>query len=172
MKGDGRRGTTCPRDCGALCCKYIVRKIPAPRSKYDVDEIYWFLCHEKVAVYVERRRWYLLVEVACQHLDRRFRCRIYPVRPYVCRLHARELCEHTGKIEFQEFLYTPEDLVRYLRKRGRPFRLPWSTVADPGRNPQPAARGSRSAAGDARRSRGQPARPAKKNEVCHSGANP
>jgi uncharacterized protein len=138
----------CPPECGALCCKYIVRKIPAPRTRRDFDELYWFLCHEKVAVYVEQRGWYLLVEVACQHLDRKLRCRIYPERPDVCRLHARQKCEYTGKIEFQEFFCTPEDLVLYLKRKGRRLRVPWAPGSGLGLSLNPEPRVFQAAARD------------------------
>jgi hypothetical protein len=140
MKGGRGNGRGCPADCKALCCKYIIRKIGTPRDKHDFDELYWYLCHEKVAVYVERRRWYLLVEVPCQHLNRRsLQCRIYPLRPNVCRLHSEHECEYTGKVGFDEFMLTPEDLVKHLKRRGVPIRVPWLPKTN-GRGSTPVTR--------------------------------
>lgn len=118
-------GDTCPETCRAICCRYIVKRIDPPRSRLDWDELYWFLCHAKVAVYVEARKWYLLVNVPCVHLTRACRCRVYPKRPDVCRMHDPRNCEFTGELDFQEYLEKPEDLVRLMGRRGISYRLPW-----------------------------------------------
>jgi len=117
--------STCQEPCRAICCRYIVKRISPPRTRLDWDELYWFLCHEKVAIYIEERKWYLLVNVPCVHLTRTSRCRVYPVRPDVCRLHDPENCEYTGELDFQEYLETPEDLMRLMEKRKVSYRLPW-----------------------------------------------
>lgn len=115
----------CPETCKAICCRYIVKRLSPPRARLDWDELYWFLCHEKVAVYIEGRKWYLLVNVPCMHLTRAWRCRAYPERPDVCRMHDPRNCEHTGELDFQEYMESPEDLIRLMKKRGISYRLPW-----------------------------------------------
>jgi len=130
----------CPESCRAICCRYIVKKIEAPRTRLDWDELYWFLCHEKVAVYIENRKWYLLVNVPCVHLTRGSRCRVYPRRPDVCRLHDEGNCEYTGELDFQVFMESPEDLVRLMTRRKIFYRLPWM----PARKREAARAGARS----------------------------
>jgi len=120
-----REEPSCPATCDARCCRYLVKRIASPRTKYDFDELYWMLCHEKVAVFVQGRRWHLLVEVPCQHLGRNRTCRIYPLRPLVCRLHSSRNCEGAGEIGFEEFLLAPQDLLNYMRSRGISYRVPW-----------------------------------------------
>jgi Fe-S-cluster containining protein len=115
----------CPEACRAICCRYIVKKIEPPRTRLDWDELYWFLCHDKVSVYIEERKWYLLVNVPCMHLTRNSRCRVYPNRPDVCRMHEAENCEYTGELDFQVFMERPEDLIRLMEKRKISYRLPW-----------------------------------------------
>jgi Fe-S-cluster containining protein len=125
MAEDADQVVSCPEACRAICCRYIVKKISPPRTRLDWDELYWFLCHDKVAVYVEERRWYLLVNVPCVHLTRASRCRVYAERPDVCRIHSAENCEYSGEVDFQEFLERPQDLIRLMKKRKIFFRLPW-----------------------------------------------
>jgi len=117
--------STCPETCKAICCRYIVKRISPPRVRLDWDELYWFLCHEKVAVYIEGRKWYLLVNVPCVHLTRAWRCRAYPERPDVCRMHDPGNCEFTGEVDFQDYMESPRDLIRLMEKRGISYRLPW-----------------------------------------------
>ncbi|MEW6441054.1 MAG: YkgJ family cysteine cluster protein [bacterium] len=125
MARQNERTIRCPEACQGLCCRYIVTKIKAPRCKLDFDEVYWFLCHDKVAVYVEKRLWYLLVDVPCRYLTRRSKCRMYRERPYVCRIHSPVDCEFSGKVKFQSYLSSPEDLKKYLKKRGIRLRMAW-----------------------------------------------
>ena len=143
MKKQDTSTPSCPKSCKALCCTYIVKHISPPRTKLDFDEIYWFLCHEKVAVFRDQRKWYLLVDVPCRNLDAKSQCRIYPKRPHVCRLHSEENCEYTGKVDFQEFMRKPEDLVRHMKRRGISFHLPWMKVSK-SRQKKPANRRKRS----------------------------
>jgi len=132
MELHNKNDISCPEACRAKCCNYVVKKIPAPRVKLDFDELYWFLCHEKMAVYIEQRKWYLLVEVPCRYLDEKHRCRIYPKRPGVCRIHSEENCEHTGELDFQEFMRSPADLKEYMERRGLKLRMPWIEADDTG----------------------------------------
>ncbi len=97
----------------------------------DFDELYWFLCHEGVVVYIEGRKWYLMFEVPCRYLDERARCRIYSRRPYVCRSYSVDSCEYQGEVEFQAYMRTPEDLKRYMRKRGLRLRMAWDDPEPP-----------------------------------------
>jgi len=115
----------CPEACEARCCGYVATKIDAPRTKMDFDELYWFLCHENVEVFIESRRWYLLFNTPCRHLDGRSRCAVYPSRPHVCRQHAEAECEFWGEEDRKLRMRSPGDLRRYLKRRGVGLRMAW-----------------------------------------------
>ncbi len=115
----------CPEACRAICCRYVTTKINAPRNKMDFDEIHWFLCHENIEVFIEARKWYVLFDTPCRNLDERYRCRDYPARPHVCRQHAEEECEYWGEEDRKVRLRTPDDLKRYMKKRGLRLRMAW-----------------------------------------------
>lgn len=148
MERRAPRAGSCPGACRAICCRYIVKKIEPPRTRLDWDELYWFLCHDKVAVYIENRKWYMLVNVPCMHLTRSSRCRVYPRRPDVCRMHDAENCEYTGELDFQVFMDSPDDLVRLMARRKISYRLPWlkpaeSAGGETGARRRPAGKESR-----------------------------
>lgn len=124
--GKGPKKTeSCPEACRAMCCRYVATKIDAPRTKIDWDEIYWFLCHENVEVFIEARKWYVLFETPCKNLDARSRCVVYPRRPHVCRDHEEEKCEYWGEEEGKETLRTLEDLRNHMKRRGIRLRMAW-----------------------------------------------
>ncbi len=126
MKKKKKKTISCPEVCKASCCQYIVNKIQAPRTKADFDELYWFLCHDNMVVYIERRKWYLLVETPCRHLDQKSRCEIYSKRPYVCRQHSEEECEYHGEVGYDLYMRSHSDLRRYMKKRGLSLRMAWN----------------------------------------------
>jgi len=123
-----KKTLSCPETCKASCCQYIVNKIRAPRTKPDFDEIYWFLCHDNMVVYIERRKWYLLVETPCRYLDKKYRCKIYSKRPYVCRQHSEDECEYQGEVDYELYMRSPADLKRYMKKRGLSLRMAWDDI--------------------------------------------
>ena len=41
------------------------------------------------------------------------------------RNHSEENCEYTGKVEFDLFMDSPDDLIRLMEKRKISYRLPW-----------------------------------------------
>jgi len=125
-KGAKKEAASCPEACQAMCCRYVTTKIDAPRTKTDWDEIYWFLCHEHVEVFIEARKWYLLFDTPCRGLDTRSRCVIYSTRPYVCREHSSENCEYWGEEDHDKVtLRSPEDLKKYMKRRGLRLRMAW-----------------------------------------------
>lgn len=120
-----KKAESCPEACQAMCCRYVATKIDAPRRKIDWDEIYWFLCHENVEVFIESRKWYVLFDTPCRNLDENSRCVDYPRRPYVCGEHEEENCEYWGDGEERLSLRTPEDLKNYMKRRGIRLRMAW-----------------------------------------------
>jgi Fe-S-cluster containining protein len=124
-KGPKKKAESCPEACQALCCRYVATKIDAPRTKIDWDEIYWFLCHENVEVFIEARKWYVLFDTPCRNLGAKSRCVVYPRRPYVCGEHEEENCEYWGEEEGKVTMRTPEDLKAYMKRRGVRLRMAW-----------------------------------------------
>ena len=124
-KGAKRKTESCPEACQAMCCRYVATKIDAPRTKLDFDEIYWFLCHENVEVFIEARKWYVLFDTPCRNLDGRSRCVVYPRRPHVCRQHEEKNCEYWGEEEQKMTMRSPEDLEKYMKRRGLRLRMAW-----------------------------------------------
>jgi hypothetical protein len=124
-KGAKERGEACSEACKASCCRYVATRIEPPRTKVDWDEIYWFLCHENVEVFIEARKWYVLFATACKNLDTSSRCVRYATRPHVCRDHKEENCEFWGVEEGKVSLRTPEDLARYMKGRKIGLRMAW-----------------------------------------------
>ncbi len=138
-----KKAESCPEACRGMCCRYVTTKIDAPRTKIDWDEIYWFLCHENVEVFIESRKWYVLFDTPCKNLDAKSRCVVYPRRPYVCREHEVENCEYWGEGEGKVTLRTPEDLKRFMKRRKLRLRMAWDEpdeaageAASPGIGPQ------------------------------------
>lgn len=129
--GRQEKKESCPESCQARCCGYVATKIDAPRTKMDFDELYWFLCHENVEVFIEARRWYLLFHTPCSNLDGRSRCAVYPARPHVCRQHAEKECEFWGEEDRKLIMRSPEDLRRHLKRRGVRLRMAWDEPDGP-----------------------------------------
>jgi Fe-S-cluster containining protein len=114
------------------CCNYVAVSISRPRSFRDFDELYWFLLHEKVWVYVdEENDWYVQFNTPCSEL-RDKRCGIYPRRPKVCREYEVHDCTTYGEGEAEKFLFKcPEDLFAYLKKRRPKMYAQIATYYDP-----------------------------------------
>jgi uncharacterized protein len=53
------------RECEAKCCKYFALQIDTPKRKSDFENIRWYLAHENVSVFVDKRKWFLNVDNKC-----------------------------------------------------------------------------------------------------------
>jgi Fe-S-cluster containining protein len=142
-KGPRKKAESCPEACQAMCCRYVATKINAPRTKIDWDEIFWFLCHENVEVFIESRKWYVLFDTPCRNLDARSRCVVYSRRPHVCRQHEEENCEYWGEGEGKLTLRTPEDLKKYMKRRAVRLRMAWDDPEEKAEKKAPAPSTSR-----------------------------
>ncbi len=140
-----KKSESCPEACRAMCCTYVATKIDAPRTKIDWDEIYWFLCHENVEVFIESRKWYVLFDTPCNNLDAKSRCVVYPRRPHVCREHEVENCEYWGEEEGKITLRTPDDLKKFMKRRKVRLRMAWDDPDEPTEKKAPARSGSKTA---------------------------
>jgi Fe-S-cluster containining protein len=70
--------------CGA-CCTYVATQIDDPSTFKQYENIYWYLTHENIGVYIDwEGDWYLEVQTRCRNLTEARTCGIYVDRPLVC----------------------------------------------------------------------------------------
>jgi hypothetical protein len=109
----------CQRECGARCCRYITVILPAPRSKWDLDEWGWFLAHESISIYFAGRRWRMEMRLRCRYLNHRNACTIYQQRPEVCRFYSQEFCEFSRRSQHLYHFDCKEEFDRWRENRRR-----------------------------------------------------
>lgn len=97
--------------CAALCCRYFALPIDNPESKRDFDNIRWYLVHENVVVFVEKKQWYIGIMNRCKHLQSDNRCGIYQTRPTICRSYSTDNCDYHGGDYDYEHLFTSADAL-------------------------------------------------------------
>ncbi|MDD4957048.1 MAG: YkgJ family cysteine cluster protein [Candidatus Omnitrophica bacterium] len=106
------------RSCEAKCCSYFAFEIDTPRSKRDFENLRWYLAHEGVSVYVEKRKWHMEVANKCRYLTPDHRCGVYENRPLVCREHEVDTCEFTGtEFEHEKVFKDMDSLDAYIKGR-------------------------------------------------------
>ena len=42
--------------CSGLCCRYFALPIDNPTTAKDYDDIRWYLCHENVVIFIEKKQ--------------------------------------------------------------------------------------------------------------------
>jgi len=112
----------CQQECGARCCRYITVILPAPRSKWDLDEWGWFLAHEGISIYFAGRRWRMEMRLRCRYLNHRNACTIYGQRPEVCRFYSQEFCEFSRRSKHLHHFDSKEEFDRWRQKKERDRR--------------------------------------------------
>ena len=116
-------GSLCDK-CAGLCCRWIALPIDNPKTAKQFDDIRWYLCHENIVVFVEKKQWYLGIFTRCKHLQPDNRCGIYEKRPRICRGYSTDNCEYNGgDYDYQHLFTSAEQLETYARKRLRKARL-------------------------------------------------
>ena len=104
--------------CSGLCCRYFALPLDNPTSVEDYDNIRWYLCHENVVVFIEKRQWYIGIMARCKHLMEDNRCGIYHTRPRVCRSYSTSNCDyHGGEYEFEKLFTSAEQLREYAEEK-------------------------------------------------------
>ncbi|HEY0008445.1 MAG TPA: YkgJ family cysteine cluster protein [Tepidisphaeraceae bacterium] len=104
--------------CAALCCRYIALPIDNPESLKDFDNIRWYLVHENIVVFVEKRQWYIGIFTKCKHLQPDNRCGIYLERPMICREYTTDGCDyHGGEYGYSHLFTSAEQLREYAEKK-------------------------------------------------------
>jgi Fe-S-cluster containining protein len=104
--------------CSALCCRYFVLEIDAPQTRQQYDDIRWYLVHQNVFVFIEKRKWYLGIYSRCKHLQADNRCGIYETRPRICREYSTENCDyHGGEYDWEVLFSSAEQLWEYAEEQ-------------------------------------------------------
>lgn len=105
--------------CNAACCRYIALEIDEPEDAEDIDNMRWYLAHQKVSIYIQDDQWHLCVDVRCKYLDSDDRCTIHADRPNVCREHSPEECEFQNEeFELEQEFRSWDALKAYLEEEG------------------------------------------------------
>ena len=110
-------GSLCD-SCSGLCCRYFALPIDNPTTVRDYDNIRWYLLHENVVVFIEKKQWFIGVLTRCKHLEPDNRCGIYETRPRICREFSTENCDyHGGDYGFEKLFTSGEQLRRYAEEK-------------------------------------------------------
>jgi len=115
----GPMSSSCLCDqCSALCCRYFVLEIDTPETRRAYDDIRWYLIHENVFVFIEKKKWYLGIYSRCKHLQADNRCGIYQTRPKICREYSTDNCDyHGGEYDWDILFSSAEQLEQYGKER-------------------------------------------------------
>jgi Fe-S-cluster containining protein len=104
--------------CSALCCRYFVLEIDKPETRRAYDDIRWYLIHENVFVFIEKKKWYLGIYSRCKHLQPDNRCGIYETRPKICREYSTDNCDyHGGEYDWDILFSSAEQLEKYGKEQ-------------------------------------------------------
>ncbi len=104
--------------CGD-CCTYVATQIDDPQSFGDYENLFWYLAHENVAVYIDwEGDWYLEFQTRCKNLTDAKTCAIYVDRPRVCSEFSPDDCERNSREPAYKHLFRSyEDLLGWLQAR-------------------------------------------------------
>jgi Fe-S-cluster containining protein len=104
--------------CGA-CCTYVATQIDDPTTFKDYENLFWYLAHENVAVYIDwEGDWYLEFRTRCKNLTDAKTCAIYVDRPRVCSDFSFTDCEkNSGEPAAKHHFDSYEDLLGFLQAR-------------------------------------------------------
>ncbi len=110
-------GSLCDK-CSALCCRYLALPIDNPETVREYDNIRWYLLHENIVVFIEKKQWYIGIMSRCKHLQEDNRCGIYETRPHICRKYTTDNCDyHGGEYDFDVLFTSAEQLHEYALKK-------------------------------------------------------
>lgn len=119
---DLRPGECLCDHCAGKCCRYFCLQIDTPTTWDDYDSIRWYLAHGQTLVYVDKKKWYLVVFTRCKYLRSDNRCAIYHSRPKICREYSTSECEYDTDWTFEKTFETPEQIWEYAEAVLRPRR--------------------------------------------------
>lgn len=114
--------------CGK-CCSYICLQLDEPEDKGDIENIKWYLVHEKVRVFIDDHDdWYLQVFTRCKYLNDENKCDFYiqgkeKKRPKICKIHEADSCENSDLESEEKFAFENYDDFLAFLKEYDPFSL-------------------------------------------------
>lgn len=117
-KGKKRGGTPknlCEDCIPAKCCMYFSVEIDEPEYMDDWNDMLWILAHRDAQIYMNDKKWYVLVNNPCRFYDPARGCLIYPKRPRICREHTWKDCECKEDYNFDLHFHSYEELERFIR---------------------------------------------------------
>ena len=110
--------------CGDSCT-YVATQIDNPSTFKQYENIYWYLTHENVAVYIDwEGDWYLEFQTRCRNLTEARSCGIYLDRPLVCSEFSWTDCERNSGLQgWRHYFKSYEDLLGFMQaKRPKAFK--------------------------------------------------
>lgn len=104
--------------CGE-CCNYVAVEIDNPSAFRDYDNIFWYLTHRNISVYVDwEGDWYIEFESPCEHLTPGKTCGIYADRPHMCSSFSWNECEKTTEERAWKHRFeTPDTFFAWVEER-------------------------------------------------------
>jgi len=109
-----------PNPCSgcSYCCEYIALEIDTPTTVRDFDNIYWYLIHKNVWIYIGLENdWHIQFNTPCEKLEGHL-CGHYSERPIMCRSYAVRDCTRYGSGSDEKVMFKNEiDYFDYLSKR-------------------------------------------------------
>ena len=109
--------------CGE-CCTYVATQIDNPSTFRQYENVYWYLTHENVAVYIDwEGDWYIEFQTRCRNLTEAKTCGIYVDRPVVCSEFSWTDCEKNSGLQgWKHYFKSFEDLLGFMQaKRPKAF---------------------------------------------------
>ena len=105
-------------NCGE-CCNYVAVEIDNPGGFRDYDNIYWYLTHRGVSVYVDwEGAWFIEFETSCRHITPGRTCGIYEDRPHMCSDFSWDECEKTTQERAWKHRFeTPDQFLAWAQER-------------------------------------------------------
>ena len=101
-----------------MCCRYFALPLDNPKTAKEYDDIRWYLLHENVVVFIEKKQWYIGILNKCKQLQPDNRCGIYETRPHICRKYTTDNCDyHGGEYDFDVLFTSAEQLHEYATKK-------------------------------------------------------
>ena len=109
--------------CGE-CCNYVAVEIDNPSGFREYDNIFWYLTHRNISVYVDwDGDWFIEFESPCDHMTAGKTCGIYEDRPHMCSSFSWNECEKsTQERAWKHRFETPDEFFAWAEsKRPRQF---------------------------------------------------
>ena len=104
------------------CCEHIALEIDAPESWDDFQNIYWYLLHQNIKVFIEENdedeeEWYIEFSAKCKMLDENGLCKVHNQRPLICKEYSQETCVKYGEGEPHKIMFeNNQQLIDYVRE--------------------------------------------------------